>query len=416
MKTDRLLVCILLAVCAGCSPIGAPVVVEALVLDDDAVAVIADVTLDSVIDLNTGRGERFDVRGGWRVSGIDLLDTAGDLDEVIARARGDGGADIAPHMHLDDDRYVADDYETLFYFTVFANFEAAFRAADAVGDKSRATSSKPEDRAIVGLFASLVLAPFLPLPLVSADNAAYVGPVDGWLALRTAFQQGVPFAMHRGVIAHEFGHRLFFHNVFTGVDGGFDVWRANLAETDPSDAELRALMLLRGLDEGLADVFAISAERSKDAVAAAFAVAGGPYVAETDRRDVEGPFAAAATYDNLRDLSLDADFLKACALKKPEFQQSDFNFYCVGTVVAAALWQAAEADAVVVAEEIEPAVIAALPKLGERLVAGEAFDLDLFLEPFVQALAPGRRRELACTAIEKRFKSLIDANPVPSCS
>ena len=147
MKTDRLLVCILLAVCAGCSPIGAPVVVEALVLDDDAVAVIADVTLDSVIDLNTGRGERFDVRGGWRVSGIDLLDTAGDLDEVIARARGDGGADIAPHMHLDDDRYVADDYETLFYFTVFANFEAAFRAADGAPGRQALAAAAANDSA-----------------------------------------------------------------------------------------------------------------------------------------------------------------------------------------------------------------------------------------------------------------------------
>ena len=410
---------VVVACAAACAPIPGPVVVEAVVpdLDSDGFVTLDDVTLQTVVDLNTGRGARFDVRGDFKLNSTDLNDLgAGDFDEVVARVRGDGGSDVGPHMHDDGERYVADDYETLFYFTVFANFEAAFTAADALGDTSRATGTDDKDHAIVGMFASVVLAPFLPVPLLTSDNAAYAAPIDGWLALRSAFQDGVPFSMHRGVIAHEFGHRLFFHNVFTSVAGGFSVWRSDITETEPTAAEVREQMLLKGLDEGLADVFAISALGDKDTITRAFAVAGPVYAPEAARRDVEGDLAAVATYDRLRTLDLGDDVLESCRLTDAaENFEEPFNFYCVGVVVAAAMWQTAEADPAILRSEVEPAVLQALPKIGEALVNDIAFDLDVFLEPFVGALPVGRRRAAACEQVRARFRSLLDDGKVPSC-
>jgi hypothetical protein len=249
---------------------------------------------------------------------------------------------------------------------------------------------------------------------LSSDNAAYAAPVDGWLALRSAFHDGVPFAMHRGVSAHEFGHRLFFHNVFSSVDGGFELWQHDNTETELSPEQLRGQMLLKGIDEGLADVFAIAALADKDAINDAFAFAGDAFEPEAARRDVEGAFGTAATYDNLRDLSLDATHLQSCGLTRTDFGQQ-FNFYCVGTVLAAAIWEAADRDPVVMRTEMEPAVITALPGIGEALVTGVPFDFDLFLEPLVQATAPGVRRDKLCAQFAVRFESLVTAGKVPSC-
>ncbi|HEY1100142.1 MAG TPA: hypothetical protein VGF99_14495, partial [Myxococcota bacterium] len=333
------------------------------------------------------------------------------------RVRAGGGSDLAPRMHVDGDRHVADDFETLYYFSSFANFEAAFAMADTVGDDSRATARDTETQPIIGLYATLVLSSLAPVPIMSADNAAYAAPLDGWIALRAVFQEGTPFAMHRGVVAHEFGHRLFHHNVWSRVDGGFEAWRDRITDAvSEDDAVLREAMLLKGIDEGLADVFAITTMQRADGVISAFAAAGDAYENEAIRRDVDGVFAERATYDNLRTLSLDKELLDACALDTEEFAQADFNFYCVGTVVAATMWRTAEQNPQLLRDEVEPAIIDALPSIGEALVNGARFDLDLFLEPFAAQFAPGRRRDAACTAIRARFASLVDQGRVPTCS
>ena len=413
MVSRAVVVVVVATIVAGCAPIGGPVIVEALVPDpgERGGARLDDVTLNSVTDLGAGRGELFDVRGGLKVNVTDLEAISEDsFDEMIERVRGDNGADVNARMGFDGTRYVADDYETLFYFSMFANFESAFSRAREFGDDSDATNRK----AVVGLFASVQYSEFFPVTLLSTDNAAYAPPVDGWLALRTAFQDGVPFAMHRGVIAHEFGHRLFFQNVFRAVDGGFEVWRSDSTQTSLGEDALREQMLLKGVDEGLADVFAMSALIDKDAINRAFADAGDTFAPEALRRDVEGDFAAAATYDNLKDLTLDASLLQSCGLVSADFRGS-FNFYCVGTVLAAALWAASDEDGDVLATELEPAVIRALPRVGEQLVNGLDFDVDLFLEPLAQELPPGVRRDALCEAARARFTSLVDEGRIPSC-
>lgn len=411
----RILALPFLVLCfASCAPIGGPVIVEALVPDPDARGgvVLGDVVLESVIDLQRGEGSLFDVRGGLTVNVSDLNEIADDdFADMIERVRGDGGDDVDARMGFDGTRYVADDYETLFYFSMFENFESAFDRATEFGDDSEATSRK----ALVGMFATVQYAPFFPVTLLSTDNAAYAPPVDGWLALRTALQDGVPFAMHRGVIAHEFGHRLFFMNAFRSVDGGFEVWRDDATDTEQGEDEVREQMLLKGVDEGLADVFAIAALRDKDAINRAFTEAGDAFAAEAPRRDVEGEFADVATYDGLKDLSLDVAVLEDCQLTRADFVRS-FNFYCVGTVLAAALWESSGKDPEVLSSEIEPAVIRALPRIGEQMVNGVAFDVDVFLAPLGEELPPGDVRDAFCEAVGRRFTSLVEGGRVPACS
>jgi hypothetical protein len=398
---------------AACGPVAGPVTVEALVPDPDASGGVAfaDVELATITDLTRGTGEQFDVRGGLRVNLSDLSALSdGSFDEMVDATRGDGGVDLAPRMAKDGDRYVAEDFETLFYFTVFANFEAAFAFAREAGDDSDATKRK----SLVGMFAQVQISPLLPLPVLSSDNAAYAAPVDGWLALRTGVQEGVPLSMHRGVIQHEFGHRLFFQNAFRTVDGGFDVWREDITQTELDEEQLRAQMLLKGADEGLADVFAVAALRDPTAVSRAFAEAGGFFAPEADRRDFEGAFATAATFENLRDLTLDTELLEGCGLSTADFR-AQFNFYCIGTLLGAALWETAGRDVDVLADEIEPAVIRALPAVGEARLAGPLFDLDVLLEPLARELPAGERRSAWCAALRARFASYVDAGRVPSC-
>ena len=397
---------------SACSAVGGPVLVEVLVPDPEGQGGVRldDAELSSVIDLHKGTGALFDIRGGMEINALDADGIGSDFDDVVAQKRGTGGTDLMPRMSFDGTRYVALDFETLTYFTLFENFEEAFQFASAIyGDDSGASG----DKGIVALFGSLQLAEGLPIPIVSSDNAAYVPLVDGWLALRTGIQDGVPFAMHRGVIAHEFGHRLFFHNAFIDNEGGFDVWRQRL-DTELGAADVRAQTLLSGVDEGLADLFAIAALGDKDAVNRAFAEAGGLFEGEADRRDLEGEFATVATYDNLAQLAVDTTFLEACSLTAENFAGS-FNFYCLGTVVAAALWDGSGRDLGVLRTEVGPAVVRALPRVGEVLVQGTLFDVDVLLEAIAATLGPGGRKDAVCAAFSARFASLVAGGRVPSC-
>ena len=106
--------------------------------------------------------------------------------------------------------------------------------------------------------------------------------------------------------------------------------------------------------------------------------------------------------------------LQGCGLTTADFRDS-FNFYCVGTVLAATLWEASGKDPATMGAEIEPAVVRALPRIGEAMVNGVAFDVDVFLEPLAQEMAPGARRDALFGAVSVRFASLVTTGRIPSC-
>jgi hypothetical protein len=402
--------CFAFALVACADPL-AGVTVEALVTSDDGTTFsLGDRTLRTVEDLRTGKGSRFDVRGGVVIDAQVMLKAIEDVttyDTLTEATRSGGSSNVNPRMHQEGDRYVADDYETLFYFTLFANFERAIDFADGLDDDSDATQAKAD----VAFFPRVNASALFPLPIISSDNAAYAPAYDGWLALPPVIQAGVPFAMSDAVIAHEFGHRFFFQNVWRpgGSDDTLRDW-ATINGTNP---------LLNGLDEGLADVFAAAVMRSAQAVPAAFASGGAfsddnAFLDEAQRRSFDGAFAQQATYDNLADLSLDATMLESCNITAADFS-SDFNFYCVGTVVAATMWAAANEDANDLADTWMPIIREAMPVLGSSMVELGRFDMNMWVEATAQSAARAGVGARFCAAANARFASLIEAELVPSC-
>ncbi len=399
----------------ACAPIAGPVTVEALT-DDPAApngVRLTDVVLTSVTDLARGKGSLFDVFGGLRMAGLTVsasVEAKDDAKTMIARCRGDGGDVFEPRMHFDGTRWQAEDLETLTAFSAFHALEQAFATAHDAGDRK---GSAPG--AVVGITSEIVAANLFPVPLLTSDNAAYAPPLDGWLTLTTTVQQGVPFAMSLPVLAHEFGHRLFFRNVFAR-DEALDVWRSRLNAKLSADRK-RSNRLMQGIDEGLADVVSIAVTQDAHGIARAFTQAQGPYQAEAARRDLEGPYAEAATYDNLDGLTLDSTFLNACGAsdnKTALFEQDTFNFYCLGTVLARTLWDSSGHDASVLRDAVLPAIIRAYPKLGDTLADNPAFDVEFFLNPFLAELDPSLL-PAACASTTQHFASLVQAQRVPAC-
>jgi hypothetical protein len=287
------MVVVLLAMASCKDPTG-PVTVEALVTTDDGTFGLADVALTTLVDLHTGAGRRFDVRGGAVIDlgqVNDLILNGASFDTMNDSSRSGSLQPVAPRLRQDGNRFIADDYETLYYFTLFANIERAFLFADTIGDRTGATQAD----AVLAMFPRINASATLPLPLLSSDNAAYIAAYDGWVALPAVIQAGVPFGMSEAVMAHEYGHRLFFHNVWRpdGSDDRLAMWAAMLKGEGTGGA--RAQQLLSGVDEGLADVFAMAALGDETAVSKAFAAAAegfgddNPFAVEAKRRSVRQP-------------------------------------------------------------------------------------------------------------------------------
>jgi hypothetical protein len=198
------------------------------------------------------------------------------------------------------------------------------------------------------------------------------------------------------------------------------VWRTRV-DTEIGKAQARSNRLVQGIDEGLADTFSLAVTQDLGGIPRAFAQAKGLFAAEADRRDLEGDFADAATYDNLRDLTLDAKFLSDdCRFSTgaDNFEDAGFNFYCLGTVVARTMWEGSDRDLAILRDDTLPAIIRAYASVGARIADDPLFDMHYFLQPLVEEL-PAERQAAMCAAIEERFASLV--NPpegeslVPAC-
>src|SRR5690606_30606761 len=127
-----------LALASSCAPIAGPVDVEVLVPDDGALGSfrLEAAALTPAADLARGTGELFDVRAGVNANVLTLLGQLREeelsFDDVVARARQNDGEEVAPRLFRDGDRYVAEDFDSLQYLTLFHNFERAWTFARAI--------------------------------------------------------------------------------------------------------------------------------------------------------------------------------------------------------------------------------------------------------------------------------------------
>lgn len=417
--------CLMGAVFVACGPTRSPVKVEAIVVDKGANPTyrIDVVELRSAEDVLRGKGAYFDVRGDINLPLGGVLERLSDDNltyaQMIEAARGSGGVELDMNLHWDGEVWRAVDFDGLQYLTLFHHFESVwnfFRPLQPDGE----WGDTPHP--LIAYHGSIALTEQVPIPILNSDNAAYVAPADTWLALRSVLNdEGIPFIMNPGIVAHEFHHRLFFHALFSG--SRFETWRAWMSE----DGELStASKLLKGLDEGLADIAAIAFQEDGAFMGASLT---GLFASQASFRDIDGEFARGVTFDDLASGAGSGAAARHCGLSEPNFGASDFNYYCLGTVLARGIYEAAGEDFATLREVLLPALYLSLPLLGaeidqrSRAQGVLVFELEMFLDRFaasVKELEAERGQgtivwEQLCGAYTRRFASLNVPGKVPSC-
>lgn len=417
-------------VLVGCAPVGGPLDVEAVRPGPTpGTWELGTVTLHDVVDVTQGAHERFDVRGGLALS-LDVV-LLGDLaaagltwEAMVEAARPGEGVPPAPQIAFNPltARWEAEDFDSLYYLSMLGVFERCWSYyQDVVGDTSTATT----DHGLVGLYGSLILSQVVPFPLQpESDNAAFITVADAWLTFRVFDQDGIPLAMNDGVIAHEFQHRLFFHKMIRPA--AFDWWRTAILSSDAETTT--SVSMLRGMDEGLADIFAVGMVGDPSFVDASFqdALLSVPrFSAQTLFRDLEGDFAASVTFDAILNDELEGDARAYCGSPNAEdptgLGGGGVNPYCLGTVIARTLWVTAGSDAEVLRARILPAVARAEEATSEAIALRSSmagafrFGPELLLEEIARELGPGDDRVRFCAEAAAHFTSLVDLGLVPTC-
>lgn len=407
------------------------------------------VTLDTPTDLLQGKGSIFDFFGGMRITGSALFRVDADgvtFDEMVRRGRKNITGDVtdptdtnpatppatpnALSLRINNDKGVlyAQDFDSLLYLTSWHYFEVAF---DYYQNQLHDDSTGSTDHGLIGFYGEVAALDELPIPVLTNDNAAYVSAGDCWALLRVGLQEGAPFAGNQGVIAHEFQHRIFFHHVFADNPIAFDAWRNFIAITDVTDADAQTAInrqnnVLRGIDEGLADIFAIGLVEDVGFIGQS---TGGIYSEVDVQRDLNAAFATNATYDNLDgtdpNVRLPDALLNLCGTGeqgKPFISSRNMNPYCLGTVVARSLWDASQQNPQILREQTLPVVLDALTEMSNRLATHWqneqkfVFAIPEFLDVVAQKAQESGNTPLAadiCSNWQARFTSLMPE--VASC-
>ncbi|MFZ9887170.1 MAG: hypothetical protein ACO3JL_06685 [Myxococcota bacterium] len=420
---------------SSCAPVTGPLAAEVVVRAGDAYE-LATVQLESVTDLFGGGTERFDVRAGGGFYAAPATEGAEldglDVEAFWASSRAPYG-ELRPDLTFDGERWVARDFDGLYYLTVLYNLERSFLHLETLRDRDPFV---PGSRVEVSLYGTPLATKALPIPVVLGDNAAYSPGADQFLIVPVISQRaGAPPFMDEAVATHELHHRVFFHRVMSR-DDVFPLYKrliyaqlyrnSDASADDPnatapvvevySPTEARSLQLLKGFDEGLADVFAVSFTGDPDLLGRVLPEAAA-------MRHLEGEFARTGTFADLEDGTLSRQFAAACQVdgQGNNFARLGVNHYCVGTLLAASLWQASGPDPQRFREELVPSIGPALDDIAAGMVdltpAGQAlvFSLELALEALARH-APAPLQEALCAAFATRFGRLLDTGSVPTCA
>lgn len=299
------------------------------------------------------------------------LQTLDDVRDAITRRRGRAPRAAFSSGTLDGEPgvWIADDFESLAMVTAYHHLEKA---------RHRALEQGMPARCLIGITTYYDLdfrEQFAGQGVALTDNAAYFPLLDSFLILPFEFYPTVPLAMNGGVMAHEYSH---------GVWGCIIEDSAPIARLEFSVGEKGARQLI-ALNEGLADQFGAQ-------------VTGDPNF-------ISGSIPEASLARNLSTSRLYTTEMDESALTG-----DDFDPYALGAVLASALWSIRE-DALD-PRSVGAVVIRSLERLRARLealvAAGQAFDIDIYLEELVGAfddIAPAERDQ-ACSKLQTRFRIL----------
>lgn len=368
-------------------------------------------TLQRMSDFSQLKGERFIFRAGRNVPWSEYA-VASENQDSFESVRSTLSKKLAldpvsPRFSWNGDFYGAADFDSLYMATAYYWFE---RVADFFQDTVKDTSVATHIPVVVSVYGAFTSKGFVKVPTGFADNSAYQPLEDIFRMYRVGDQEGVPFEMNPGVIAHEFQHRVFHKLVFeTKGKEGYRLWKT-FSSTNSSLKLARPRALLRATDEGMADIHALAFSRNPN-----FLAVSQPHSdsSREEQRNLESEFAKVATYDNLADSSIEAQFLNDCNGESLNYANPSWRFYCLGTVIAKTIWDASGNDVDVLRLHYLPVLNRCFAALGDALLADFAnYDVDVFWRILLPKLDADARLPL-CANIKLRFQSLYSR--IPEC-
>jgi len=308
----------------------------------------------------------------------------------------------------------ANTFESLLILSAFYHFENIRNFAQTRGLLHADHDKKPLRVAIYGeIYATSTDA----IPAVSHDNAVYVGSADIVALFPVGDSMGLPMSMNEGILAHEYHHRLFFNQLWVNNNSP-KRWLKYQARYNQKRkvSQKRSHLLLSATDEALADLFAVAYTGLPDFMAASLTTKKTRLINE--QRELEGEFAAKATYEALAMSNLEPHLRKYCPAQSRNFTNAHFNIYCLATVIAKVFYEACDKDTKKLGSMALPLIHSVLPIIGNALEKNEPYDLDLLFE--AAALASKKTHPIfhkkLCEELNKRFVTLIISNRIPSCS
>lgn len=374
-------------VLAACEAPKAPLKMIVLQLDkgkDPPRYVLAQVELKTITDLATLSGEATEILGGAhiRIDPKELFDksvqTTADFRRVAIKDPGRKvsfrwflrGKDEAgrPVVHPED-------FHSLNMATAYYNFEATRDYLVAAGLPAR-------DLPAIPLYYFPLLEYVAPDGKASAqkDNALFYPALRAFFVLPFDQMQQLPLAMNLGVVAHEYSHAVWNTLVMGGADRP---WLDDRTADDP-ERWTKPANLYDAMNEGLADTIGA-------------AVSG-------DARFV----SRSSTEDTARDLDV-----KRCIGPETHEQlalpRGEYDPYPLGTLVAAALWQAADDNE---RTDMAAAALGAMAQLGTLLVDRQ-YNVDLGL--IANAIATGAPltiRSRVCGLLRDRLELGTERLPI----
>lgn len=253
-------------------------------------------------------------------------------------------------------------------------------------------------------------------PFPTNDNALYIGSADLMMLLPIGENDGLPVPMHEGVLAHELHHRIFFYRVWVNNENK-ESWQRYKAryQRKRDDQMTRSDRLLAATDEALADIFAIAYTGLANYLCLSLTTVNGDEVCK--QRDLKGEFAQKATYDILAGKRAVKELRGSCAVNSMNFTSQNFNYYCLATVIAKAIFEASNQDGEILRASAIPAISRSLQEIAQFLAQGKDYDLEAFWEAFAKEskiIDEDFHRRL-CEQLATRFSSLISKGKVLSC-
>jgi len=343
------------------------------------------VQITTIQDVRSADGELFNILGGGSLAtGVTDPQTAEEWEKSLTV---EGALPPTIEYTIDSDGTVVPwDFDSAMMLTVYHHLEKAADYFDTIPlDGVENYRTGEFSREVVGkvpcyYYPQISLAG-IPLPLFT-DNAAYAFTLNAFLVPpRLALTDAVPIYANRGVMTHEYGHAVFNRLVQNNVRVPDHI----LNEDNWEDISINEL---RGLDEGVADIFA--------------------YL------DVGDPnfIAPSITMDIGRDMSVpkeyDADMLavfEGTSAEATEEAAPEAPVHELGAVVAAMFFQLQQDTAgTLTDDELATIMVRALraindPKPGWRIVE--------FLDA-LHAELPESAREDACALLAERFPAISE--------